>query len=135
MTTLLKKKLHEFAILRGWYKDVTYGCPLNIIRTVFGTYAFEGIYIMRSLGSLISEIREWEYMESAAHTGKLLEDIHARQCELERVTASLNIYRARMAPQIGEWKEKKDKSGYYRRIKHPCSLPMFSTESVKTLPE
>lgn len=135
MTTKLLNKLHELAIFHGWYKDVTYGCPLNIIRTIFGTYAFEGIYIMRSLGSLISEIGEWEHMESAAHTGKLLEDIHARQCELERVTASLNSYRAVSAPQYGEWRSKKDGSGYYRRVKLPCRLPMWTTESVKTLPE
>ena len=43
--------------------------------------------------------------------------------------------RSSMAPQEGQWKQKKDGSGWYRRIKHPMCLPGWTTESVSSIPD
>lgn len=55
----MKNKLHRLAINMGWYKDITKGLPLNICKTVFGVYFFEGVYVPRQLGELFSEIYNW----------------------------------------------------------------------------
>lgn len=131
MTTLLNK-LHLFAIHRGWYKDITHGLPLNVIRTVFGTYALEGVYTMASVKELTEHMYEWGHHDSATWAEK---DLARMQFRLEAAETALSAYQTLSAPQYGPWRAKKDGSGYYRRIKHPCSLPSWTTESVKTLPE
>jgi hypothetical protein len=131
MTTLLKK-LHEIAILRGWYKDITTGLPLNVIRTVFGTHALEGIYTMTPIGELLKEMYDWGHHDAQTWTE---ENNALMQCRLDMSERALSVYKATSAPQYGEWRSKKDGSGYYRRVKLPCRLPMWTTESVKTLPE
>jgi len=47
----------------GWYKDITTGMPLNICKTVFGAYFFEGVYTARPIGELIQELYFWGWSD------------------------------------------------------------------------
>jgi len=47
----------------GWYKDITGGLPLNICKTVFGVYFFEGVYTARPIGELVEELYSWGWSD------------------------------------------------------------------------
>ena len=86
----MKKTLHQLAIRMGWYRDITEGIPLNICKTVFGVYFFEGCYTPTPLGELVESLYEWGFRD-----GK-----------------TVSIYK----PKRGEWKTRKDGLKRYRRV-------------------
>ena len=59
----MKNALHRLALRMGWYKDVTFGLPLNVCRSVFGTYFFEGCYTPMSPDELFTSLYNWGYGE------------------------------------------------------------------------
>jgi hypothetical protein len=48
----MKTKLHKIAIRNGWYRQITNGLPLNVCKTIFGVYFFEGVYTPYSVKSI-----------------------------------------------------------------------------------
>jgi hypothetical protein len=55
----IKDRMHVMAICYGWYEVITKGLPLNVCKTVFGVYCFEGYYTPQSLPSIIEEAYQW----------------------------------------------------------------------------
>ena len=60
----LKNMLHEMAIIHGWYKVITKGLPLNVCKTTFGVYCFEGYYTPEPLGTIIKAVYEWDQRDT-----------------------------------------------------------------------
>ena len=90
MKTKIKSALHSLAIRKGWYKDVTTELPLNVCRTVFGVYFFEGSYTPERPEAIFEHLYTWGFKDGCS----------AMQFK----------------PRVGEWKIRKDGLARYRRV-------------------
>lgn len=90
MKTKIKNELHSLAIRKGWYKDVTTELPLNVCRTVFGVYFFEGSYTPERPEAIFEHLYTWGVRDGC--------------------------YAMRFKPRVGEWKIRKDGLARYRRV-------------------
>lgn len=88
--TKIKSALHSLAIRKGWYKDVTTELPLNVCRTVFGVYFFEGSYAPERPEAIFEHLYTWGFKDGCS----------AMQFK----------------PRVGEWKIRKDGLARYRRV-------------------
>lgn len=98
------KTLHKLAIAFGWYREITKGCPLNVCKTVFGTYFFEGLCEPVPLGKLFEELYDWGWRDG------------------QQAILPSKSFKT-------EWKVRKDGKRRYRKVAIKTVVNVWRTES------